>query len=222
MRGLYAILDVKTLTARRVDPVAFARAVLAARPAALQVRAKDLSTREFFALLRTVAPLCREMSVPLIANDRVDLAALAGCDYVHIGQDDLPLELVRRIAPMLRVGISTHTLEQVDRALAQRPAYIAFGPVYPTATKQDPDPCVGLAGLRVAAARANAARVPLVAIGGITLARAREIGAFASAAAVIGALLPAEDVAHTVPELTARARLFQAALQGRASSEARV
>src|SRR6185436_12023784 len=130
MLGLYAIVDTGLLAKRRVDPIDYARALLAARPAALQLRAKDLPAREILCLLRALAPLCRHAGVPLVANDRADLAALAACDAVHIGQDDLPYELVHRIAPQLAVGISTHDLEQLGRAIAFRPHYVAFGPVF--------------------------------------------------------------------------------------------
>ena len=189
MRGLYAIVDVGALAARGLDAAAFTRAVLEARPCAVQVRAKELPTREFLALLRSLAPLCRAQGIPLVANDRVDLAVLTGCDYVHLGQEDLPIEQARRIAPTLKVGLSTHTLVELDRALAARPAYVAYGPVFPTGSKAQPDPCVGIEGLRVAYARATSARIPLVAIGGITLDRARDVAAFANSVAVIGALL---------------------------------
>jgi thiamine-phosphate pyrophosphorylase len=90
MRGLYAIVDTRTLRARAIDVVAFSRAVLAARPAALQLRAKSEPPRELLALLRVLSPLCREAGVPFVVNDRPELAALAGCDYAHLGQDDLP------------------------------------------------------------------------------------------------------------------------------------
>ena len=246
MRGLYAIVDVSTLVARRLDPLEFTRAILSARPAALQVRAKELPTREFLALLRSVAPLCRAAGVPLVANDRVDLAALAGCDYVHLGQEDLPIELVRRIAPALRVGVSTHTPEQLERALEARPTYVAYGPIFPTGSKAQPEACVGVAGLRAAAARATAARIPLVAIGGITLERAREVAPFADGVAVIAALLPAPttDVLSSRPahpsapaglavtdandaksvvfaQVASRARQLQAVLEAGAPGEAR-
>jgi thiamine-phosphate pyrophosphorylase len=214
MRGLYAIVDIDALGARHLDPIAFACAVLSVRPAALQVRAKDLSTREFLALLRRMAPLCRGAGVPLVVNDRVDLAVLAGCDVVHVGQEDLPAALVQRIAPGLRVGVSTHTLEQLDRALALRPSYVAFGPVYPTTSKVNPDAVVGLAGLRAASAHAAAARVPLVAIGGLTLERASEIAPLASAGAVIAALLPFahEREGAALSEVTVLARQLHSAL----------
>lgn len=206
MRGLYAIVDVGTLATRRLDPLAFAAAVLAVRPAALQLRAKDLPPRETLALLRALAPMCHQAGVPLVANDRPDLAMLAGCDLVHVGQSDMPVERVRRIAPGLRVGVSTHTLEQLDTALSVRPAYVAFGPVFETRSKASPDPVVGVPLVRTAAARASAAGVPLVAIGGITRDRARELLGATDAVAVIADLVPAILGAEPLREVTARAR----------------
>jgi len=216
MRGLYAIVDTRTLRARGIHPVAFATAVLVAKPAALQLRAKDSSPREFLALLRAISPLCREANVPFVANDRVDLAALAACSIAHLGQDDLAIERVRRIAPGLRVGLSTHTPEQLARALDAEPAYVAYGPVFPTASKESPDPVVGLAGLREAAIAARRARVPLVAIGGITLERAPEVAQIADAAAVIADLLPPHrgdaSLQGILEGVSLRARELQAAL----------
>jgi thiamine-phosphate pyrophosphorylase len=206
MRGLYAIVDTGTLAARRLDPLAFAGAVLAVRPAALQLRAKDMPPRETLALLRALAPMCHQAGVPLVANDRPDLAMLAGCDLVHVGQSDMPLERVRRIAPGLRVGVSTHTLEQLEAALSARPAYVAFGPVFETRSKANPDRVVGVPLLRTAAARASATGVPLVAIGGITRERARELLGATDAVAVIADLVPAIVGAEPMREVTARAR----------------
>lgn len=211
MKGLYAIVDTKLLAARGTDPLAYARAVLEARPAAIQVRAKDVSAREILAILRALGPMCRQLGIPLVANDRVDLAALAGCECVHIGQEDLPYELVHRIAPQLGIGVSTHNLEQLHRALAFTPRYVAFGPVYETASKMNADPVVGLEGLREASRIARSAGVPLVAIGGITLARASEAAEYADCCAVIADLyLPGA----TLADVTARARLFHVALGG--------
>src|SRR6185295_4980622 len=130
-----AIVDTKLLAARGTDPVAYARALLEVRPAALQLRAKDVGAREILGMLRALGPMCRQLGVPLVANDRADLAALAGCEAVHIGQDDLPYELVHRIAPQLSVGISTHNLEQLERALVSKPRYVAYGPIFETSNK---------------------------------------------------------------------------------------
>lgn len=208
MKGLYAIVDTALLARRGTDPVAYARAVLEARPAALQLRAKDVPARAILALLRALGPMCRQANVPLVANDRADLAALAGCDAVHIGQEDLPYDLVHRIAPQLQVGISTHDLVQLDRALASNPRYVAFGPVFATATKTNADPVVGIEGLRGASAKARAAGISIVAIGGITLELAPSIAAHADAFAVIADLHPE---GASLRDVTERALAFQAA-----------
>lgn len=195
MRGLYPIVDVDSLRELGAPPravVAFAERVLSAgpRPALLQLRAKHLGARATLELLRALRPLCTEAGVRLIANDRPDLAVLAQCDGVHVGQDDLPLPLVRKVAPGLLVGVSTHNPEQLAAALEDRPDYVAFGPVFGTASKERPDPSVGLALLAQAHGMAQRASVPLVAIGGINLERATQIAAHAELAAVIAALQP--------------------------------
>ncbi len=209
MKGLYAIVDTKLLARRGTDPIEYARALLVAQPAALQLRAKDLPARAILGLLRTLGPLCRQAGVPLVANDRADLAALAGCEAVHIGQDDLPYDLVNRIAPQLSVGISTHSASQLDRALLARPRYVAYGPVFETSTKSNPDPVVGIDGLARASKRARAEGTPIVAIGGITLARIPEIAPHADAFAVIADLYPE---GATLADVTQRAIQFQVAL----------
>jgi thiamine-phosphate pyrophosphorylase len=214
MRGLYAIVDVGALALRRIDAAAFADAILRVRPAALQLRAKEVPARETLALLRELAPMCHRAGVPLVANDRPDLAILAGCDCVHVGQSDMPIDRVRRIAPRLDVGVSTHNRDQLEAALAARPRYVAYGPVFETSSKKEPDPVVGVAGLRAAHALAAAARVPLVGIGGITRERARDLVGLVDAVAVIAELLPPVVLAGAAPpppaevlrEVTARAR----------------
>jgi thiamine-phosphate pyrophosphorylase len=210
MRGLYPIVDVTTLAARGIDPVAFAHALLEARPTALQLRAKDLPPRDTLGMLRVLASLCHNVGVSLVANDRPDLALLAGCDLVHVGQTDMPVDRVRRIAPTLGVGVSTHTLDQLDAALAARPDYVAFGPVFETASKKEADPVVGVAELRKASARAALAKVPLVAIGGITFGRAPALVGLVDAVAVIGDLLPAEGTPDLLQEVTRRALALHA------------
>jgi thiamine-phosphate pyrophosphorylase len=218
MRGLYAIVDVDTLQARGFEPVAFAEVVLSAGPAALQLRAKSSPPRETLAWLRALAPLCRRAGVPLVANDRPDLAILAGCSAVHVGQSDMPIERVRRIAPGLGVGVSTHDLAQLAAAVEARPAYVAFGPVFETPSKKDHEPVVGVAGLHLAYPLARAAGVPLVAIGGITRARAATLVEVVDAVAVIAELVPAAgeslDVAaeraHALQGLFAQASVTHA------------
>lgn len=218
-RGLYALVDTDALAARGIDPTAFAAAVLQARPAALQLRAKGLGARDALALLRSIAPLARSAGVPFFANDRPDLALLAGCDGVHVGQDDVPLGDVRAFAPSLRVGVSTHDLAQLARALDDAPDYVAFGPVFATSSKARPDPVVGLDGLAAARAlvAARAPLTPLVAIGGIDLDRAPSVRDRGAIGAVIGALFPSETPpapTDVLAQIAARASALSVALGG--------
>lgn len=211
MRGLYAIVDVTTLRARNLGVIEFAKAVAAARPAALQLRAKDASPAEVLALLRAMGPACREASVPLFANDRVDLAILAGCDGIHVGQSDLPVRAVRELAPHLMVGVSTHDSSQVSQAIADEPDYIAFGPIFPTRSKANPDPVVGLEKLKEVVRRSP---VPVVAIGGIDKERAERVGKIAPVVSMIGALVPDGLGPNDMQWVTKRARELIEALRG--------
>lgn len=206
---LYPIVDVDALSKRSIDVLAFAERVVTVRPRYLQLRAKSLGARDTLSLLRALVPLCRARGVPLFANDRPDLALLAGADGVHVGQDDLALAEVRRFAPGLRVGLSTHDLDQLEAALALAPDYVAYGPVFDTSSKARPDPVVGARGLMAAAERARARGIELVAIGGIDRTRAREIGGTGAIAAVIAALIPENGALETVPDL---ARELESAL----------
>jgi thiamine-phosphate pyrophosphorylase len=189
----------------------FAERVLEARPPLLQLRAKHSGAGETLELLRALRPLCSAAGTRLIANDRADLAALGQCDGVHIGQDDLPLPLVRLIAPGLQVGVSTHDLTQLERALAEKPDYVAFGPVFNTRSKERADETVGLALLAEAHTLARAAGIPLVAIGGINLERSAAVAAHCELAAVIAALQPVRSSLDGVSE---SARALHAALLG--------
>ncbi|MEI9954701.1 MAG: thiamine phosphate synthase [Pseudomonadota bacterium] len=203
MRGLYPIVDVDSLRELGTQPhavLAFAERVLTARPPLLQLRAKHESTRDTLELLRALRPLCSKFGARLIANDRPDLAVLGQCDGLHIGQEDLPLPLVRLLAPGLLVGVSTHTLEQLAAALAEKPDYVAFGPVFTTASKERADPALGLALLAQAHAAAHSAGIPLVAIGGINLERAPRVAQHSELAAVIAALQPDRSSLEGVTE----------------------
>jgi thiamine-phosphate pyrophosphorylase len=187
--GLYAIVDVDSLQRASRPPLDFARRVLdAGALSALQLRAKSMGARDLLGLAAALRPLCVDAAVPFFLNDRPDVAWLAGTDGVHLGQDDLPIELARRVAPGLQVGVSSHTPAEFAAALTTDADYVAVGPVFATSSKADAAPVVGLATLRSLCAAAGDRAV--VAIGGITLANAHEIrAAGARAGAVIGALL---------------------------------
>lgn len=201
LRGYYAILDVPGTDpgqpATLVQLVARAARLLEGRPCMLQVRAKLWGAQALTALARAVHPAARRAGVPLCVNDRLDVALAVGAEAVHLGQDDLPLADARRVAAgRLTIGVSTHSAAQAQAALAAGADYIGFGPVFPTSTKTNPDAVVGVEGLAAVTPLARAAGVPVVAIGGIALARVAELAAAgASAAALIGAIDGAADPA---------------------------
>ncbi|HTU49120.1 MAG TPA: thiamine phosphate synthase [Acidobacteriaceae bacterium] len=191
---LYPILDIGLLTARSLDLASIATAWHATGVTLVQYRNKQGSARDMLrdaARLREIFPANNKAR--LIFNDRVDLALLAGFDGVHVGQGDISAEDARRIVGATRwVGVSTNSAEQVIEADRRSCDYIAYGPIFPTASKANPDPTVGLAGL--SAARALTAK-PLVAIGGITRKNCRSVlDAGADSLAVISDLLPAGDM----------------------------
>jgi len=131
----------------------------------------------------------RNSDVRLIFNDRPDLAVLAGFDGVHVGQGDVAPEDARRIVGSSRwIGVSTHSVEQVQQASHTDCDYIAYGPIFSTASKANPDPTVGLTGLKTVRALTSK---PIVAIGGITKRNARSVlDAGADSLAIISDLLP--------------------------------
>jgi thiamine-phosphate pyrophosphorylase len=152
--------------------------------------------------------LCDQLGpkrVRVIVNDRADIAAMTGAGGVHVGQEDLPVEEARKIcgAP-LWVGVSTHNLEQLRAADATSADYIAVGPIFPTGTKANPDPVVGLEFLHAAR---KITRKPLVAIGGITVESAGDVyRAGADSIAVIRDLMAASDPAQRAREYIAIAK----------------
>ncbi|HSS40303.1 MAG TPA: thiamine phosphate synthase, partial [Polyangia bacterium] len=175
IRGYYAILDA---TPALVDDdaavLAAARALLAAAPCCLQLRAKASGARAMLRAARRLLPLCREHRVPFCVNDRLDVALAAAADVVHLGQEDLPLADALRIRTELGrgdlvVGFSTHDREQALAAAAAGADYIGFGPVFPTRSKVNPDPVVGVDALRAVCREVS---IPVVAIGGIGLGQA--------------------------------------------------
>ncbi len=198
--GLYAIVDPDHCGTRA--PEAVAAAILAGGCAVLQLRAKGLGDRALLGLAERIRDLCRSAGVPFVLNDRPDIAAWVEAEGVHVGQDDLAVSVVRRVAgPSMIVGVSTHDLAQAVRAAADGADYVGFGPVFPTSSKANPDPVVGLEGLRAVVDRVP---VPVVAIGGISRENVDAVRASgARFAAVIGALAGADDVAAAARALHA-------------------
>jgi thiamine-phosphate pyrophosphorylase len=186
--GVYPIVDCDACARHGLAPLAVAERVLRAKPSLLQLRAKDVASGLLLPLLLELRELCVAAKVALVVNDRVDLAALAAVPAVHVGQEDATVSEVRRLAPALAVGVSTHSLAQLQAALLTRPDYVALGPIFATDSKQNADAPLGVQLLAEAHSLARAAAIPLVAIGGIDEARLPEVAAHCDAAAVIGAL----------------------------------
>jgi thiamine-phosphate pyrophosphorylase len=173
------------ITAARPDLAPFLEASVAGGVDIVQIRDKELPDPELIPVLHEARRVTERLGVPLVVNDRPDLAALVGADYVHVGQDDLPVEVARRFG--VAVGLSTHAPEEVDHAEAE---YIGVGPVYATPTKEG-RPAVGLELVRYAAAHA---RQPWFAIGGIDATNVLDvISAGATRIAVVRAIGDASD-----------------------------
>lgn len=163
----------------------------------IQVRDKLASSRALYETVVAALEITRPRGVRLIVNDRVDVALAAGADGVHVGQDDLPAGSAREIlGPLAIIGISTHSLAQAAAAAGLPVDYVAIGPVFATSTKANPDPVVGLEGLRAVRA---AVTTPLVAIGGITLEKAPDVfAAGADSVAVVSDLRAGASVSERV------------------------
>ncbi len=193
LRGFYAVLD--------RDDVGLARE-LVRHARVLQVRLKPASGEDIARVARMARGVCTAAGAQLIVNDRIDIALAVGADGVHLGQTDVPVADARAlVGNRLWIGVSTHDLEQVARAVAGGADYLGYGPVFATATKTNPDPVQGLANLR-AAVRA-AGRVPVVAIGGISPRHAREV--YATGVAAICAI----SSVNRAGDLAAAARAFR-------------
>jgi len=179
---LYAIIDLQVAEA----PLALAERALEIGPSWLQLRAKNADDQTWLEAARALKARCELAGVPFVVNDRADIARIVGADGLHLGQDDIRIEEARRIVGGVIIGLSTHDIEQAREADSAGADLIAFGPVFDTKTKENPDPTVGLARLREVAAKVSK---PVVAIGGITPQNAsKTLGAGADYLAVVSAL----------------------------------
>ena len=187
---LYLVTD--RALARGRDLADVVRAAVAGGVTCVQVREKDCSNREFLDVARRVQAVLRGTGVPLLINDRLDIALAVGAEGVHLGQQDLTLADARRLGPAAWIiGISAESVEDARRADAEGADYIGVSPVFATPTKTDTATPLGLEGLRQIRA---VTRLPLVAIGGINLGNAREvIRAGADGLAVVSAIVSADD-----------------------------
>jgi len=165
----------------------------------VQLREKSCSTRQFLDEALALKALLQPLGVPLIINDRVDIALAVGAAGVHLGQSDMPISHARRLlGPDCLIGISAESMADALEAEQQGADYIGISPVFNTPTKTDTAPALGLEGIRRIR---ELARIPLVGIGGINLTNARQVlAAGADGVAVVSAIMAAES-----PRLAAEA-----------------
>jgi thiamine-phosphate pyrophosphorylase len=195
---VYPILDTESLAQRGIGPETAAAAFLEGGAGILQIRHKSHWDRATFASAQAVAKLCREAGATCIVNDRADIAMLLDAG-LHVGQDDLtPRDARKLLGAVPVIGFSSHNARQLVEAGGEPVDYVAFGPIFPTASKRNADPVTGIAELRQSRALIEK---PLVAIGGITLANALEVlQAGADSVAVIAGLLPESPTAQHLRE----------------------
>ena len=207
---LYGILDTGRLGGDPMRLADLARAAVRGGCTLLQLRDKSADTRAMIARARVLATA--ELGVPVLVNDRVDVALAAGADGVHLGQDDMaPADARRLLGPSAIVGLTLKSAAHADALYRERVDYGCVGGVFATASKDNPDPPVGLAGLNRVVFRGRLARgpgFPIGAIAGIDAENAAGvIGAGADGVAVIAALFLSDDV-------EAAARRLRAAVDG--------
>ena len=140
----------------------------------IQLREKSMAAGDFYDEAKAAVDIARKAGIRLIINDRVDIALALGADGVHLGQDDLPVEAARALlGPDAIIGLSTHNMQQAEKALKLPVNYIALGPIFTTGTKSNPAPEVGLSRLQQISKVLDG--IPLVAIGGITPKNATDV-----------------------------------------------
>ncbi len=187
--GLYVVIDTQALKERQHIEVASQAIRGGAR--VIQLRDKVQSKERVLTIAQQLRTLCTEQNVLFIMNDYLDVALAVDADGLHVGQDDLPVQVARRLLPLDKIlGCSVATVEQAITAQSERADYIAVGSIYPTPSKE----AVTVVGLEMLRQVKQAVSLPLVAIGGITKDNAAEvIAAGADSVAVISAVLGAES-----------------------------
>lgn len=208
MRRLDPIYPITTVGKRsRYTHVELAKFFLQGGAKQLQVRAKNLEDGPLYRQLEQIQELCKTEGANLIVNDRVALALASGAAGVHLGQNDLPVKAARKLlGEQAVIGLSTHTWQQFLDACHEPISYLAVGPIFPTTSKRTPYPALGLDFLcRVS----RQSPFPVVAIGGITLSRVKQVWETGAASAAV-----ISDINHH-PQPAERIRLYRKLAQER-------
>jgi len=198
--SLYLVTD-RSLSRGRSTP-ALVEAAIRGGATVVQYREKSLSTRLMIEEAWAIAEVCKRLGALFIVNDRLDVALAVGADGLHVGQDDMPAGLARRLlGPDRILGVSAGSVEEALEAAAAGADYIGASPIFSTPTKSDAGPALGLAGL---SAMADRLALPVVAIGGINASNARSLmEAGAAGLAVVSAIVADDDVEGSARTLRA-------------------
>ena len=198
--SLYLVTD-RDLSRGRSTPE-IVRSAVAGGVTCVQLREKNCGTLEFIQEALAIRDFLAEKGVPLIINDRLDVAMAVAADGVHLGQSDMPLKMARDIVgPHVLIGISAESLEDAIEAAEGGADYIGVSPIYDTPTKTDTAPAIGLSGLQ---AIRNEVDIPLVGIGGLNIENASSvIESGADGIAVVSAIVSADDPQSAASQLRA-------------------
>ncbi len=195
---LYLVTDRTLAKGRGLNDIV--RAAVAGGVSCVQLREKQCSTRQFIDLARSLRSTLQSMNIPLIINDRLDIALAIEADGVHLGQDDMEIRDARKLVPAgFIIGISAESLEDAIRAEWEGADYIGISPVFQSGTKTDTACPLGLTGVKLIR---SAVKMPIVGIGGINRENAASvISAGADGIAVVSAIVSADDPQHAAGEL---------------------
>ena len=197
--SLYLVTDRSLSCGRRTEDVV--REAVAGGVTVVQLREKHCSTREFIEEARALHPLLRQLGIPLIINDRLDVALAIGAEGLHLGQSDMQIADARRLAPSLIIGVSAECFDDALQAERDGADYIGISPVFATPTKTDTAEPFGIEGIRTIRTHVS---IPLVGIGGINQTNAAEIiKAGADGIAVVSAIVSANSPQNAAAELRA-------------------
>lgn len=196
--GLYLIITNPTLTYQEI-----ARIAVKHNLRYLQLREKHLSDRELIAVSKEIMKITNNTKTKFIINDRADIAKIVDADGLHLGQDDISLADAKSIFGENKIyGLSTHSLQQAQKALAEKPDYIGYGPIFPTPTKVNPDPTVGLENIKQVVASSP---LPVVHLGGIDESNVDDvINAGAKNVCLVRYLMECEDLEEKVVKIMSK------------------
>lgn len=196
--SLYVITDQKLAGNRSIAQVV--QLAIVGGATIIQYREKTADTGEIIKQAQALHEITMKARIPFIVNDRIDVALAIDVEGVHVGQDDMPASLARKLIGLdMILGVSVSTVAQAIKAQEDGVNYIGVGPVFPTPTKPDANPPIGLKGL---SAIKKAVSIPIVAIGGINVTNAKEVAKIADGIAVVSAVMGAENPKQATEELS--------------------